>query len=460
MTERGRKPVDIGVVIRAARWRAFRAEAEDAIVEKRITAEGIRALDRWLAHRESAAVGDLSADAVLSFFADSISPNPIRKLLRALHAADPGHPDLPVLSQAMELRSRSYRPTKETRARSRTPKVSVETRELPPEWLEVLDAMRSREYRGRQPPAPSIVVTIETKLRQLAFSARAAGVTIDFAIPALSAYVEAMLARDLASRTIESALGKLRTFGTYAGAPAPVLEAIVAEKRLHDLRASTAGKRKERFLLESGLTLDGVARKALDCYRSARVGTDPRERHHDWMRAALFGFVICRPLRPLDVRTMIVGRHLRRDSEGWQLFKRTRKNNYKAIGRIWDVCTPFLDGAILLGADESRFWEMYDRAEGRPLLADRQGEALCDNWATEQSRAYLGTGIGIVRTLWHDHCAEVGDARAVETALALCGQYDPRTAAHYRTAAGERDRMARAQDLLGDIVEELGGSTP
>ena len=195
-------------------------------------------------------MGDLSAEEVLSFFADSVSPIPIAKLLRALHAVDPGHPDLPVLSQAMELRSRSYRPAKETRARSRTPKVSVETRELPPEWLEVLTRCGRRAYRGRQPPAPSIVVTIETKLRQLAFSARAAGVTIDFAIPALSAYVEAMLARDLASRTIESALGKLRTFGTYAGAPAPVLEAIVAEKRLHDLRASTAGKRKERFLLD------------------------------------------------------------------------------------------------------------------------------------------------------------------------------------------------------------------
>ena len=257
----------------------------------------------------------------------------------------------------------------------------------------------------------------------------------------------------------KSTLSKLLTFGTYAGAPAPVLEAIVAEKRLHDLRASTAGKRKERFLLASGLTLDGVARKALDCYRSACVGTDPRERHHDWMRAALFGFVICRPLRPLDVRTMIVGRHLRRDSEGWKLFKRTRKNDYKAIGRLWDICTPFLDGAILLGADESLLWETYARAEGRPLLADRQGEALSDNWATEQSRACLGFGIGILRTLWHDHCAGVGDARAVETALALCGQYDPRTAAHYRTAAGERDRMARAQDLLGDIVKELGGST-
>ena len=460
MAERGRRPTDRAKVIRSARWRALRLEAEDAIAEDRVDVEGVLAIDRWLAHREGDTLENLCAEDVLSFFAGSVSPVPIAKLLRGLHAIDARHPDLPVLSRAMELRSRSYRPAKETRARSRTPKVSVETRELPPEWLEALDAMRSGERRGCRCPAPSIVVTIETKLRQLAFSTRGAGLAIDFSIPSLSALVHAMLARDLASRTVEVHAKQAPDLRNLCRAPAPVLEAIVAEKRLHDLRASTAGKRKERFLLASGLTLDGVARKALDCYRSARVGTDPRERHHDWMRAALFGFVICRPLRPLDVRTMIVGRHLRRDSEGWKLFKRTRKNDYKAIGRLWDICTPFLDGAILLGADESLLWETYARAEGRPLLADRQGEALSDNWATEQSRACLGFGIGILRTLWHDHCAGVGDARAVETALALCGQYDPRTAAHYRTAAGERDRMARAQDLLGDIVKELGGSTP
>ena len=56
-------------------------------------------------------------------------------------------------------------------------------------------------------------------------------------------------------------------------------------------------------------------RAALDCYRPAGIGTDPRKRHHDWMRAALFGFIICRAFRPLDVRTITIGQHLRRDSE-------------------------------------------------------------------------------------------------------------------------------------------------
>ena len=173
------------MVIRGVRWRVFRPKAEDAILEDRVDVAGVCAVDRWLAHREGSAVENLSAAEVLSFFADSISPNPIAKLVRALHAIDPLHPDLPVLSQAMELRSRSYRPARAPRARSRTPKVSVETRELPPDWLEALDAMRSGAHRGCRCPAPSIVVTIETKLRQLAFSARAAGLTPDFSVPVL-----------------------------------------------------------------------------------------------------------------------------------------------------------------------------------------------------------------------------------------------------------------------------------
>ena len=390
MTERGRKPVDIGVVIRAARWRALRLAAEDAIVEKRITAEGIRALDRWLAHRESAAVGDLSADAVLSFFADSISPT------RSGSCCGPSTRSIRVIricrsfSQAMELRSRSYRPTKERARDRRTPKVSVETRELPPEWLEVLDAMRSREYRGRQPPAPSIVVTIETKLRQLAFSARAAGVTIDFAIPALSAYVEAMLARDLASRT-----------DRVHARQAPDVRDLC-----RGARAGSGGDRRGEAAARSSRLDGGQAKGAVP----ARIRPDARRRGAQSARLLPVGTRRDRSERAaprLDARGALRLRHLpsasalgcphhdrrtasARNSEGWQLFKRTRKNNYKAIGRIWDVCTPFLDGAILLGADESRFWEMYDRAEGRPLLADRQGEALSDNWATEQSRARLG----------------------------------------------------------------------
>ena len=67
--------------------------------------------------------------------------------------------------------------------------------------------MRSGERRGCRPPASSIVATIETKLRQLAFSARGAGLAIDFPIPALSTHIWAMVARDLASRTIKSTLG-------------------------------------------------------------------------------------------------------------------------------------------------------------------------------------------------------------------------------------------------------------
>ena len=174
------------------------------------------------------------------------------------------------------------------------------------------------------------------------------------------------------------------------------------------------------------------------------------------MRAALFAFVICRALRPLDILKLVIGRTLRRDSEGWAIYARASKNRYKLVGRLWDICTPYLDGAILLGADESQLWAAYACAEDRPLLAERDGKALDENWATEQFRRLLGTGVGIMRTLWHDLCAAIGTERALQTALAICGQHDPRTTQHYRTRMSGRSLMAQGQELLGEAASEVG----
>lgn len=278
---------------------------------------------------------------------------------------------------------------------------------------------------------------------------------MELSIPALTAEVREMMARGLASSTIGIVLGRLLRFATYSEAPEAICDAIRAEARFHNRQAALAGKRKERFLHQSGLMLEDVARTALTLYQAAPLEADTSERHLNWVRAALFAFVIARPLRPFDVRRLIIGQHLRRDSEGWALYLLTRKNNYKIAGRLWDICTPFLDGAVLLGADESRLWGMYKRAEGRPLLAERDGSPMHDDWATKQSRRYLGAGIGIMRTLWLDHCAATGEARSVEAALAMCGQYDPRTALHYRTQASARDLLAQGQTLLCEVAESV-----
>lgn len=146
---------------------------------------------------------------------------------------------------------------------------------------------------------------------------------------------------------------------------------------------------------------------------------------------------------------------------GWGLYAKAAKNRYKLIERIWDICTSYLGAAILLGADEEYLWDAYARAEGWPFLAGGQGERLSRAWATEQSKRHLGAGIGIVRTLWHDHCAAVGTDRAVTIALAICGQHDPRTTRHYRTEAGKRTRIDQAQDLVEAAAEacmEAAGS--
>lgn len=444
-------------LLRGAHWRALRLAAEDAIAEGRVTGHGVRLLDRWLLGTRDRTTALLSGEEALSFFPASGSRGPISLLVRTIQAIAPEHPDLPALSSALLLHRRAAVPRKAHPAP--VLRVSVASSALPSAWHDALRDMRAGVRRGCAAPAPSIVHTIEKRLCQLAFSAQAAGLPVELSVPALEAEVHAMMARGLASSTIGIVLGKLDTFARYTDAPESIRDAIKAEARFHNRQATLAGKHKERFLHQSGLTLEDVARTALTLYEAAPLEVDTSERHLNWIRAALFAFVIARPLRPLDVQRLVIGQHLRRDSEGWALYVLTRKNSYKIAGRLWDICTPYLDGAVLLGADESCLWGMYKRAEGRSLLAERDGSAMHAHWATKQSRRYLGTGIGIMRTLWHDHCAATGEARAVETALAMCGQYDPRTTFHYRTQASARDLLAQGQSLLGAIADGAIGES-
>lgn len=443
-------------VIAAPHWRAFRLGAEDALLEGRVRDEGIRALDRWLRHLATTGTVEVTAEVVLAFFAKTASSPPISKLHHALVAVAPSHQHLPAIAHAQLLKQRLYQPGKSTRARSRTPTVSVERHELPDDWLAALADMEAGRGRKRRAPAAAIVVTIVMKLRQMAFACCSADVSAEFSTDALATYVRAMMARGLASSTIASTLGMLQTFGGYIGAPEETIAAIVSERAYHEARAREGIKRKERFLEQSGLSIDDVARAALDCYLGAQDEPAPRARQLTWMRAALFCFTINRALRPLDIVGLVVGRTLRRDAEGWALYARASKNRYVLQGRLWDICAPYLDGAILLGADPKHLWAAYARAEGRPLLAERDGKALDENWATEQFRRRFGTGVGIMRTLWHDLCAAIGDERALRTALAICGQHDPRTTRHYRTQMSERQLVTLGQELLAEAAAAVG----
>lgn len=450
----GRRGLPVADILAARRWRPHRLAAEDAIGAGRVSSDGICAVDRWFAHLEGRGAREVTSEEVLDFFASSVSPVPISRLQCALHAIAPADPHLPAISRALRLRDAAYAPRNEVRARSVRPTVSIEIDALPAAWQEAVADMRAGIARGCKAPAPAIVDTIEMKLRQLAFSAGESGVPVELDIPALSAFVQAMMGRALAATTIASTLGKLRTFAIYTSVSQATTDAIVSEQRHHDGLARLDGKRKARFLARTGLSIADVAQAALDCHLKAEQERNPRIRHFDWLRGALFAFTICRALRPLDIRSLVIGRTLRRDAEGWALYAHASKNRYELVGRLWDICTPFLDGAILLGVGEAHLRDAYAHAEGRLLLANRDGSALCDNWATDQFRVRFGTGIGIMRTLWHDLCAGLGTEEALRAALAICGQHDPRTAGHYRTQMSERTLLAQGQALLAEVSEE------
>jgi hypothetical protein len=158
------------------------------------------------------------------------------------------------------------------------------------------------------------------------------------------------------------------------------------------------------------------------------------------------------PLRLADTR-LAWGTHVTSSECGYAIQVETSKTGQSISGPLPAFLTTFLDELLLNGLDRCFLDECREQAvvEERPLFP-KGGEAeVFAGYVSHVWRTHFGTGVHIARTMVHTHFGQLGP-EGVATALTLCAQRDPRTAAYYQGKA-----MADALLVLGSrsLIEDL-----
>jgi hypothetical protein len=83
--------------------------------------------------------------------------------------------------------------------------------------------------------------------------------------------------------------------------------------------------------------------------------------------------------------------------------------------------------------------------QGAPLFSKDGVRPFSEEWISKAWRRRIGTGVHIIRTLWHQEAAEDGETWM---ALALCGQRGARTAQHYTLKAARKRAAKQGRALL------------
>ncbi len=445
----------VAAVLRAPEMRPFALAAAAALADDRLSAHDLRLFWKWRCwRRDHGFKGTATLAEIQDFCRGKRSVRWTHQLFVCLDCLDPSSPDLPAIRQARLLRARLDRPSLQHRP-SRPPprRVSVQEAALPAAWQAVLNRMRSGcpGVRGHRAPASMIIVSLAQKLCQLAFSAKAAGLSVALAPPQLAAWITAMTERGLAGRTVVSSLAKIRVFLQHLGGHEPLEELLKGEVKFHSNAVVGVPKKKEVFLEKTGLNLLDIAAAAAAALEEARRARLAISRQRLANEAALFAFALVAAPRLADMQSLVIEKTVFRDERGWRLCFASSKTAEPYRLRFDSRLTRFLDAAILHGVDETFVTTFYKQRRGTALFI---GNALNDplgyQWATKRFERRVGIGLHIVRSLWHDHGHARGDL-GLEEALAVCGQRSAESRLHYRTEHGRRAVTRRAVNLLNDL---------
>lgn len=431
-------------------WDDWYDIAHEKILSGSLDLPSLRMIDKFWRHLEDNDLPSTSERAFHEFNAGCKIPGRLGALLSALNILDSGLAEIPVLASVL----RQDRQKARARKTGYTPQlsVSVPEAELPESWRQALHEMRHNVRRGCAAPAPSIVLTIALKLRQLAFAAQASDVDVAFELPAIRAFARAMLSRKLKHATVASTVGKLLAFARYIGASEEIKAALRDEQVFLERLARADVKNKDQFLHRNSLDLSAVAAKAVLLREAAIIVKRPTKRNSMLMESALMALLFARPIRAADIQNLIVGDTIWRDTRGWHLEIGASKNGADLQSQFWDAVTPFLDGSVLQGAEEESLWSRYEARKGGPFFAHFDQKPLSYCWATEVFHKHFGIGCHIIRTLWHDHAASISNEEATNIVLILCGQRSVQSAAHYLTRKSVISNIRAGQSKLGDVA--------
>ncbi|MBO9436474.1 hypothetical protein J7394_19830 [Ruegeria sp. R13_0] len=424
-----------------------------------VTAPQMRILDKFLAFiedRQIASIWELNVSECLSFDAGYQSANRLRALKRAMQAVFPGQPAILVLTDAIRETEAANRKPGAAKPRMRALKVSVPADELPRHWTDALAELEAGFDRGGViAPSPEMIPTYRMKLRQLAYSARKAGVMEGFSTDAIKAYARDMRGRGLAAATQLASFSALKKSARYVGTDPEVLELLSELLRKAEERARKAPKNKYEKLQKTGYSPVAIIDRADDLLKEATTLTCPQSQQAARNTAAALALFSVLPVRLADTR-LVLGEHVYWRDGVYALHVTLSKNGGTYDAQIDPRLNCFIDALILRGCDEAWLDQMREDCQKtkRPLFIRNDGEAVGYNYVSDCWRRVYETGEHIARTILHTFLGVERGIAGTDMAMAACGQTSPATAAKNQAEMVGKARRLQGQKSLAGLVDD------
>ncbi|MGM0584271.1 MAG: hypothetical protein ACQEUZ_06440 [Pseudomonadota bacterium] len=428
---------DIETVLADWRWNRLRPIAQK-LLEVGHTSRDLKIVDRWLRFRDG--LGRPATEADVEAFSDR-SGVAAQRLSTTLALLDPASPDLLAIDAARaRLRSR-LRSGKRRMTSRRASKPS----DLPEPLKSELARVEAAERNRAGGLSEASLVNMRAGVRQFAGFALANDHAPALSDATLAAYALHVNTSHMKQISRAGRFMNLWMFARRAECDPEITRKLLQTASFFKLRANEEVKEKHRKLAARPLELAEVACAARDILEEAPFHDRSSDRRSAFLKSAALAFLSMTPLRIKDLLGMVLGREISRDAEGWSLQLTTSKTRERLAARLDPALTPYLDAAVLLGAEPGALWRLYAAREGGPLFARIDGAAYSKTWLRDAFVQATGHSPHIVRTLMHDRAARGGVGR--EVAMVLCGQRSTRTAVEYEFSASRERRHAALRQL-------------
>lgn len=415
------------------------------VVEGQISVVGLENLDQLISIAERHKTIDVAA---LRRDTREMTVSGLSRARKTMWRLFEGHPLLRVLDKVIALRSPGSGVRAPYPARAR--RLSVHPHELP-DALQV--AFREMEAgligRNGTVPVPAMIITMRTKVCELAMAAKDAGLSVSMCVETAIAYERSMVSREkpLSPKTVLSSMRQIRNFARYIGMPAELEEHLAARIRLHEARSLQSTPQKEVKIAKLP-TYSDIFGMALDLLGRAAGMAHPRRAQHLRNAAVALTLLCPFPLRVADTRLRF-GDQIRWEGGEYWLRFHVSKTSRPFNAPVIPVFGFFLDQLILQGAAPEHLTGLREDcfAQGRALFTNYDDSDVHDRYPSYLWSKYLGTGCHAARTHLHDSFGRLG-TRGVELAMAACDHRSERTAEAYRTRAFDLLALEHAQNRM------------
>lgn len=351
---------------------------------------------------------------------------------------------------------------------ARARKVSVYPWELPEVWQAALRrAAQGQPGKKAAAPAPAILHRTCTKLCQLAWCAREAGLEVSLTEKVVHRYLEDLEARLLARpggirwATMRATVEELYRFARYSGG---LLEADLTYvmKRLSRYEFFEKGQDALKFaaLLETGNTTLSVLEQADAVLVQASREENPAERHRLRNAGAILGLYSIVPLRNADA-ALILGETLIWESGTWIIDTTIRKTRSWSPEHLVVPLEPefsrYVDAVVLGDFAPRHLPELREQAtqSGSPLFVHADGSRPSPTYIPRVFKTFTGNSFTTTRTMLHTDQAISRGEEGTRDAMVMAQQKSPQTAKKYQARRTRQVAIARVQDATAARRAEL-----